>query len=268
MHFLKKIARVLFFLVLTYIVVGLSFYFLQDKFIFQGAPLEKKFSYTFNESFTEHFIPMSDGIVVNALHFKSTTSPKGLILYFHGNADNLSRWGNYASDFTKLGYDVLMMDYRGYGKSEGAPTEQLLYQDAQELLQWTNKNIEYDRLVIYGRSLGAAVASHLAAGANPYKLILETPFDEIRNVAHPVFYPIIRLAPQRFVFSNREHLKSVKAPVLIIHGTADWIVPLSSAEKLKPFLKAGDEFITIEEAGHYNLNEYPEFHQAIARHLW
>jgi alpha-beta hydrolase superfamily lysophospholipase len=268
LHVLKKIARVLFFLVLTYTGVGLSFYFLQDKFIFQGTPLEKNFNYTFDEPFTEHFIPMPDGIVLNALHFKSATPPKGLILYFHGNADNLSRWGTYASDFTKLGYDVLMMDYRGYGKSEGVPTEQLLYQDAHALLQWTSPNLEYDRLVIYGRSLGAAVASHLASESNPYKLILETPFDEIRNVAHPLFYPIIRLAPQRFVFSNKEHLKKVEAPVLIIHGTDDWIVPLSSAQKLEPFLKAGDEFITIEGAGHHSLNAYPEFHQAITRHLW
>lgn len=265
---IKKIFRVLFFLVLTYIVVGLSFYFLQDKFIFQGTSLERNFNYTFNNVFQEHFITMSDGVVLNALHFKSNIDSKGLILYFHGNADNLSRWGTYATDFTKLGYDVLMMDYRGYGKSGGDPTEQLLYQDAQELLQWTNKNIEYDRLVIYGRSLGAAVASHLASETKTYKLILETPFDEIGNVAHPVFYPIIRLAPKRFVFSNKEHLKNVKAPVLIIHGTDDWIVPLSSAEKLKPLLKAGDEFIIIEGAGHHNLNEYPEFHQSLARHLW
>jgi alpha-beta hydrolase superfamily lysophospholipase len=253
---------------LTYIVVGLSFYFLQDKFIFQGTSLEPNFSYSFNEPFTEHSIPMSDGVVLNALHFKSSTTSKGLILYFHGNADNLSRWGNYASDFTKLGYDVLMMDYRGYGKSGGVPTEQLLYQDAEELMQWASKNIEYDRLVIYGRSLGAAVASHLASEAKPFKLILETPFDEIGNVAHPVFYPIIRLAPKRFVFSNKDHLKRVEVPVVIIHGTNDWIVPLSSAEELKPFLKAGDEFMVIEGAGHHNLNEYPEFHQALARHLW
>ncbi|MBX2970034.1 MAG: alpha/beta hydrolase [Cyclobacteriaceae bacterium] len=241
---------------------------MQDKFIFQGTPLKQNFEYSFNEPFKEHDITMSDGVVLNVLHFISTIDSKGLILYFHGNADNLSRWGTYAPDFTKLGYDVLMMDYRGYGKSGGVPTEQLLYKDAEELMRWTNENIKHDRLVIYGRSLGAAVASHLASEAQPYKLILETPFDEIGNVAHPVFYPIIRLAPQRFVFSNKEHLKKVEAPVVVIHGTDDWIVPLSSAEKLRPFLKPGDEFVIIEGGGHHDLNTYPEFHRVLERHLW
>src|SRR6185295_5988752 len=96
---------------------------------------------------------------------------------------NLQRWGNYAEDMTQLGYEVVMMDYRGYGKSTGSPTEQFLYEDAALLYQWAVAKTGPVRIIIYGRSLGTPIASNLAASVQPEILILETPFDELKGAA-------------------------------------------------------------------------------------
>jgi len=261
---LTSILKVALLLALLYLLTAFGFYFFQERFVFQGDKLPADYAFQFNEAFEEHFISMHDGVQVNALLFTTKLPVKGLILYFHGNADNLQRWGKYAGDLTRLGYDVLMVDYRGYGKSGGEPSEAALYQDAQTVLDWSRQNFQYNRLILYGRSLGAAVASKLATSTEADYLILETPFDEINSVAHPVFKPVTRLLSKRMILSNKDHLQHVNFGVLVIHGTDDWVVPLESAIKLKAYLKPGDEFVIIEGGGHKNLNEFAEYHLAIA----
>lgn len=210
---------------------------------------------------------MHDGVTVNVLLFKTPEPKKGLILYFHGNADNLQRWGQNSADLTPFGYDVLMMEYRGYGKSEGKPGEQEFYKDAQSILEWSKNNLEYNRLIIYGRSLGSAVASNLAITANPEWLILETPFDKIRSLVYPPFKPLLIFFPDRNQFSNTDHLARVSCNVLILQGTDDWVVPIASASRLKPLLKDEDNFVIIEGGGHKNLREYVAYLQALEKVL-
>ena len=263
----KSIFKIILLVAFIYLVTAFGFYFFQEKFIFQVEKLPADYAFQFSDTFEEHFISMHDGVQVHALLFKTKQPVKGLILYFHGNADNLQRWGKYASDLTRLGYDVLMTDYRGYGKSGGEPSEENLYRDAQTIVEWSQQNFQYNRLIIYGRSLGAAVGSNLATHTESDYLILETPFDEIRSVAHPAFQPVTRFLSRRLILSNKEHLKQVKCGVLILHGTDDWVVPLESELKLKPFLKPSDEFIIIEGGGHKNLNEFEEYHRAIGKVL-
>jgi uncharacterized protein len=241
---------------LLYIVVVALFYFFQETFIFQGTALPREHVYKFDQKFEEHFIPTEDGETINALLFQSQNdSSKGLVLYFHGNAGDLQRWGEYAVDFTKLGYDILMMDYRGYGKSTGQPTEKNLYQDSQIVFEWAKNNISYTKLVIVGRSLGSAVATNLAANATPDLLILETPFDELSSVLYSM--------PSRFKFPNNVNLPKVKCRKLIIHGTQDGVVPLSSAEKLKPLLDENDLFVVIKDGNHNNLREFRKYHEVL-----
>lgn len=264
---LLSILKIALLFALVYLLTAFGFYFFQERFVFQADKLPPDYNFQFAESFEEYFIPVQEGIVLNALLFKTQQPVKGLILYFHGNADNLQRWGNYAADLTQVGYDVLMVDYRGYGKSDGEPSEANLYQDAQVVFDWSRQNFQYNRLILYGRSLGAAVASKLATTNEADYLILETPFDEINTVAHPAFKPVTRFLAKRLTLSNKDHLHHVKCSVLVIHGTDDWIVPLESAIRLKDYLKTGDEFIIINGGGHKNLNEFAEYHRAIARVL-
>jgi len=226
--------------------------------------MERDYVFEFDQDFEEYFISMPDGIEINALLFKTQQPSKGLIIYFHGNADNLQRWGEYAADLTPFGYQVLMVEYRGYGKSEGKPGEKEFYSDAETVLKWATKNIPYNRLVLYGRSLGSAVASNLAVNSQPDLLILETPFDELRGVVYPIFKPVLSFFPGRYTFSNKENLSKIKCEVLILHGTEDWVVPMSSAVQLKPFMKETDDFVIIEGGGHNDLKEYKDFHEALA----
>lgn len=192
---------------------------------------------------------------------------KGFILYFHGNAGNLQRWGNCAVDFTELGYDILLVDYRGYGKSSGQPSEAALYADAETVLQWCKEKFNYERFVIYGRSLGSAVATNLSANSAPDLLILETPFDELKGVIYPPIRPMLGLFPQRNFFSNKDNIPKIHCRKVIFHGTNDWIVPLSSALKLKPLLSERDKFYVIKDAGHKNLRDFRDYHTALAEVL-
>jgi uncharacterized protein len=263
----KLFSKILLLITALYLVLSISFYFFHEKLVFRPDRLAREYIFQFDQSFEEYFIPMQDSVEVNALMFKSTQPTKRLILYFHGNKDNLQRWGNYAPDLTKHGYDVLMTEYRGYGKSGGEPGEAAFYRDAESVYLWVKGGFDYDTIVIYGRSLGSAVASNLAMKVQPDLLILETPFDELWGVVYPIFQPGVYFAHPNIRFSNAEHLRTVRSRKVIIHGTRDWVVPFSSVERLQPFLQQGDEFIIIEGGGHNNLNHYPEYHSAIANAL-
>ena len=139
-------------------VVGCGvFYFRQENMIFYPEALPPDFQYSFPARFDEVTISV-DGAVINALHFKTDT-PKGAIVYFHGNAGNLSGWGEVALDFTRLGYDVLIPDYRGYGKSTGKIySEKMLHRDAAVAYDYLKGRYQEDQIVIYGRSIGTGIA--------------------------------------------------------------------------------------------------------------
>jgi uncharacterized protein len=254
-------------MLIAYLVISLSFYFFHDLFVFQSRSLPKEYVFTFDWQFSEHTIPSGDGKLLNALLFKTAQPSKGLILYFHGNAGNLQRWGNYAVDFTQLGFDVLMPDYRGYGKSSGVPSEKYLYDDALTILRWARENTKPQRLIFYGRSLGSAIASQLATVQSPDLLILETPFDELSGAIYPIIRPVLKFLPERYYFSNKASLAKVSCRKVIFHGTNDWIVPLSSALRLKPLLKGDDRFVIIKGGGHRNLRDFKEFHVALEEAL-
>jgi pimeloyl-ACP methyl ester carboxylesterase len=248
-------------------------YLFQDRLIFQSIPLDKGYSFQFDFPFEEHFLAANGPQVhnqsdsVNLLWFRPDTVSRGMILYFHGNRGNLQRWGNFAPDLTRLGYDVVMMDYRGYGKSTGSPSEDILYHDAEAVLVWAKERQPAGKLVVYGRSLGSAVASRLAGKVNPDLLILETPFDELRAVFTPYGSLVASLIPLRYTMSNAEHLGRVHCRTIIFHGTDDRVVPLSSAEKLRPLIQSPDDFVIIPGGGHRGLKSFPEYQSRLAQVL-
>ncbi len=250
-----------------YVIILFTFYLFRDSLIFQRTTINKSFTFAFDVPFREYFITTPDNITINALYFSAPSPSKGLIFYLHGNADDLRRWGKFAKDFTSLGYDVFMMDYRGYGKSTGYPKEETLHQDASFVFNWVATNIRPARTIIYGRSLGSGVASQLAIKAQPDMLILETPFADFADVIPFPLQPALWLFPFDIQFSNLKTLPLVACRKIIFHGTSDWVVPLSSAEKLKPLLGEDDRFYIIPEAGHRNINKYQLYHEKLAEVL-
>jgi pimeloyl-ACP methyl ester carboxylesterase len=263
----KKWAKVFGSIAVVYVATCLGFYLFQDKIIFQPNKLTRDYSFQFDFQFEEFFIEATDGVQLNALLFRTSQQSKGLILYFHGNADNVQRWGKYAVDLTAQGYDVLMPEYRGYGKSGDIPSEQAFYTDAETVLTWAKKNLNVERIIFYGRSLGSGVASQLATQHTPDLLILETPFDNLHGVVYPPIKPLLWFLPLHYTFSNDEHLKKVTCRKVIIHGTDDWVVPISSALRLKPLLKHDDVFVIIEDGSHKDLRKFKEYHAVLKQVL-
>jgi len=263
----RKIVVVVIFLVLLYFLLLLLFYFFSSWFIYQRTGLPKSHEFEFNGPFQEYFIATSDKDSLNIIVFKTPHVSKGLIFYLHGNADNLARWGEYAIDFTSLGYDVVMFDYRGYGKSTGTPNDKNIYEDASLVFDWVKLEFPHAKVVIYGRSLGSAVASRLSITKNPDLLILETPFANFTDVIYWPVKPAFAIFTIEANFSNEENLTKVNCRKIIFHGTNDWVVPLSSALKLKPLLGPSDEFIVIEGGGHRNLRDFKIYHSSLVKFL-
>ncbi len=240
------------------------FYFFQEQLIFLDEPLDNDFKYQFEKGFTEENLSMKDGAVINMLHFK-TAEPKGLIIYFHGNAGNLDRWGEVVYPYVDLGYDVVIMDYRGYGKSTGRRTEANLHADAQSIYDYCKLIFPEERITIFGRSLGTGMAIPLAANNNPHKLILETPFYSMKSMAQKVvpFYPSSLLL--RFPFKSNASIQKIKCPIYIFHGTEDEVVPYEQSQRLfKLVEKPLATLYTIEGGGHNNLIEFEKFRSTIS----
>lgn len=263
----KSIIKIIGLLVVFYGIALMGIYTFQSALIFQGKTLHKAHRFDFDQPFEELAIATHDGLTLNALLFKTKLPSRGLVLYFHGNGDNLQRWGNYAVDFTNLGFDILMVDYRGYGKSEGTPSEEFFYRDAVAIHRWATAHLRFERLILYGRSLGSAVASYLATQVKADLLILETPFAEIKDAFYWLLRPIFYIFPIHATFSNLVFMQKATCPKAIFHGTRDWVVPLASAERLKPMLNRYDRFVVIKGAGHRNLRHFKAYHEALAQVL-
>ncbi|MCC7505153.1 MAG: alpha/beta fold hydrolase [Saprospiraceae bacterium] len=239
--------------------------FLQQKILFRPVRLPADYRFQFDQPFEEVWVPADDaGVRLNALFFPAPQQPaRGVVLYFHGNRDNLQRWGRYAADFTRLGYDFLAPDYRGYGKTPGFPDEKVYCADAERVYRYLCDQYPPEKIVLYGRSLGSGLATYLAARVSARMLILETPFDNIRSLmASHLRRETLPFEPV-YHFPNDRHLDLADLPVLIFHGTRDRVVPFASAAKLRQFLNPDDEFVTINGGAHNNLDQFALYHERL-----
>lgn len=246
-------------------MITAALYAMQEKLLFLPTVLEKDYKYDFSSPFEELNLNTSDGAVLNAIHFKAKV-PKGVILYFHGNAGDLSRWGAIAQFFVKKHYDVLVMDYRTYGKSKGKLSENAFYSDAQLFYDYLTERYNEADISVYGRSLGTGIASYIASKNKPKQLVLETPYYSISDVAayRFPFLPVKQLL--KYKFPNYLFIEDVTCPITIFHGTKDGVVPYKSADKLKDIItEAKITFITIEGGNHNNLMEYDGYKNEIER---
>jgi uncharacterized protein len=257
----RRIKRTLIGLVTFYITGGVVLYLVQDMLFFHPKKLPAHHQFQFSNPFTEVNIDLNDRNL-NVVQFKTLTpNRKGIVLYFHGNMRNIERYADQAPLFTKNGYEVWMVDYPGFGKSTGKRTEKLMYNDAQLLYSMAIKEAPTNSIVIYGRSIGTGVASYLAAHQSCQQLILETPYYSIEAMAKyyaPIF-PVKSLMNYRF--PTYEYLAKVTAPITILHGTRDEIIPYRQAQRLTAI--KGVQLVTIPKGKHNNLSRHPQFQQAL-----
>jgi pimeloyl-ACP methyl ester carboxylesterase len=253
----KKVWKWFKIVAIIYVLGGVTLYFLQDYVLFHPVSLKKDHNYDFPEKHKEINIPVTGRSNLNIVQFLSTdTVTKGVVLYFHGNKKNISWYAKYPPYFTRHGYEVWIIDYPGFGKSTGKFTEQTLYDWSNYMYNFARTRFGADSIIIYGKSMGSGIAAHLASIQPCKKLILETPYYDYPSVIkhHIPIYPVEwRLHYEIPTYSYIQH---VNAPITIFHGTDDDVIPYSNAEKLKPFLKPGDEFITIKNGEHNDLFKF------------
>lgn len=264
---------------LLYILIGgfalyglvlLLVYLFQERFVFQPFQLPEGYRFFFNATgWEEVWLETGDGARLNALLFRAFTGPqrRGVVLYLHGNRGDLRRWAQHQGAFTRLGYDFMAIDYRGFGKSSGRPSEQGLYADGEAAYRWLLARYAERDIVLYGRSLGSGVASWLATRYRPRLLILETPFDNIPNVVRALVRLPIPDALFRLWFPNDRHLKRLNCPAVVFAGTRDRVVEYRLSQRLRPLLNGPEAFITIDGAGHRNLDTFPKYHYQLERVL-
>lgn len=173
------------------------------------------------------------------------------ILFFHGNGGNISHRGDSIYIFHKLKLNVLIIDYPGYGDSTGQPSEEGLYQSANTAWQYLieNKKIAPKKIIIFGRSLGGAVAIDLAARVQAGGLILESTFGSVREITNILFPVISNFIYLRYSFDSLSKINNVKSPVLLIHSPDDEIIPFELGQNLFAAIQSEKEFLQIE-GGH------------------
>jgi uncharacterized protein len=228
-------------------------------FIFHPEPLPQGHVFRFEQPFEEVWLEPESNARIHGLWFRQE-QPQGLILYFHGNAGSLDRWGQYAADFTRLGYEVMMIDYRTFGKSTGPLSEGALHRDAFSAYRFARQHFKAEEIVLYGRSLGSGIATQLAAAVPARMLILETPFFNLRDVMQSYLPLMGRGAfPHAYGFRSDLFIQQVEIPIHIFHGTRDGVVPYREGYRFQELLQDRVDFLTLPGGGHHDLAQFPAY---------
>lgn len=248
-------------LILYLVVCGILFFF-QEKLIFFPQKLNKEYQFSFDQEFEEINIKTNDNVLLNGLLFKSDSS-KGLVFYLHGNAGSLGNWGSVAKTYTDLNYDVFILDYRGYGKSDGSINSQKqLFADLQLVYDAMKKKYSEDKIVVLGYSIGSGLAAYLASTNKPKLLILQAPYYNLTDLKSHTF-PIIPTFILKYKFKTNEFIKVCKMPIVIFHGNQDEVIYYGSSLKLEKEFKPEDKLITLDGQGHNGMTDNPEYRKEI-----
>lgn len=241
-------------IVCTYCVAVIFIWQKQEALLFHPDPLAT--DYTFNIPYTHEVYLDAPGAKIHALHLKlPTEQSRGVVLFFHGNAENLKEWFTNPDFWINSGYDVLMMDYRGYGKSTGSiESEDQLHQDA--MLAWNYIKEQYagKNKVIYGRSLGTALAAKLATQVSSDLVVLVSPYTSMKDMANQ-YYSWVPGFVLRYPLENNKYIKQITTPILLLHGNNDQLINMKHSQELAT-LNSRARFIEIPDAGHGDIHNF------------
>ena len=247
---------------ILYAIICVLAYALQERLIFFPDRLDNQYQFTFPEPFQEIFIDTDDGNSLHGLLF-TTAQSKGVILYLHGNAGALDGWGDVASTYLKLQYDVLLLDYRGFGKSGGEiENESQLAQDVQRAYDYLLRKYQEHDIVVLGYSLGSGLAAKLASVNRPRLLIMQAPYYSLTDMMRHSF-PFLPTFLLKYKLRTNEALRECQMPIVLFHGDQDEVIPYSQSLKLRELLKPGDTLITLDGVGHNGMTYNPAYIRAI-----
>jgi uncharacterized protein len=252
----------LIYIIIGYFVLLAILYFIQERVIFKPEKLKQDFQYKYDTPFTELFFDVEPGVRINGLHF-TVKKPNGLVLYFHGNSRSIKGWAKYAKDFLRYQYDVVLVDYRGFGKSTGKRNEHDMFNDMQFVYDTLAIQYAEHHIIVYGRSLGSGFAAKIASDNKPRYLILDAPFFSFAKATER-FLPIIPIKYiLRYKLRTDKWIKHVNCHTYIIHGTKDFIIPISNSEKLQSLSPNKITLLRIVGGGHNNLPSFNEYHNLL-----
>ena len=254
---------------ITYLIVLTYIYLFQRNLLYH--PSDNSYQGDeINFDYKEIFIQNKEGIKLKAwLHEKDLINKK-TIIFFHGNAGNLRNRNYKLNELSKFDVNFLIVAYRGFSGNQGKPSEQGLYEDAKSTLNWLKiKGVKEKNIILYGESLGTAVAIEIAQNKDLAGIILESPFTSMVELAQK-YYPFI---PVRFLLKDKyetiKKLPNINSPLLVLHGRLDSIVPFSMSEELfkkankpkfKYFIDNDDHMMRYDQK---LLNEIKKFISAI-----
>jgi fermentation-respiration switch protein FrsA (DUF1100 family) len=217
---------------ITYLIVLTYIYLFQRNLLYH--PLVNGYQEDkINFDYKEVFIQNREGIKLKAwLHEKDLINKK-TIIFFHGNAGNLRNRNYKLNELSKFNVNFLIVAYRGFSGNQGKPSEQGLYEDARSTLNWLKiKGVKEKNLILYGESLGTAVAIETAQNIDLAGIILESPFTSMVELAQK-YYPVL---PVKYLLKDKyetiKKLPNISSPLLVLHGRLDTIVPFAMGKKL------------------------------------
>ena len=259
---MKIMLRFLLAACVLYALVCLLLYFQQERLIFFPTVLPADHRYAFGVPFEEISLPV-DGATLNMVHFQAA-NPKGVVFYLHGNGDIIQFLGATGESFVRLGYDVFMPDYRGYGKSTGTiQNEATFYSDMAAAYAYMQEHSAGKPTIIYGHSIGSGLAVRLAAENHPERLLLESPYYSLRSLIAEKMPWIPTSLLLKYQLRSDQWIGRVRAPITLFHGTADTLIPFANSQQLLALIQGEKALVTVQGGGHGNLRNSPEWQKAI-----
>jgi pimeloyl-ACP methyl ester carboxylesterase len=238
---------------------------IQEKRIFNFQPLAEGQAFNFETPHDHIYLKPDSESSLHGIYVKAK-EPKGVIYFLHGKGSNLSwsKWNKVSKQLTAYGYDVFMIDYRGFGKSEGPLSEAGLLSDIQTGYDFLKTKYPESQITVYGKSLGTSFATYAASKNNPKRLILEAPFYNLVDVAGSTlpFIPKFMIATVlKYPLKTNEWITEVSCPVYFFHGTKDEIIPHDSSIRLHEIAKTvtESEIIILEDIDHDTINLQPSY---------
>lgn len=249
---------------ILYVAFCILFYTSQENFLFPAKKIADDYKIDSSLNFEELTLKVSDEVQLSGILFNAN-QPKGIVLHFHGNEQNILDMESLAKPFVDMGYSFVSMDYRTYGKSTGTLSEENLFLDAKLFLELLEKRgWKQSDIILMGHSIGTGIATQLASISNTKALILYAPYYTFKDLISEKM-PILPIGMLiKYPLNSAKYMESVNCPVLILHGTLDELVPINHAKKLS---KINGKLISIENGEHENLTEFDEFWMGISQFL-
>jgi pimeloyl-ACP methyl ester carboxylesterase len=248
--------------VLLYAAALGALYFQQEALLFRPSPLPA--DHRFPMGVREVLVPV-DGATLHAVHF-SQPAARGLVFFLHGNGGNNAVWLTSTDFYERTGFDLFMIDYRGYGKSSGSiESEAQLHADVLASFRAVAPQYAGRKIVIYGRSLGTGLAARLATMVDADLLVLVSPYSSLRELADE-HYPWVPAALLRYPMPTGQWLTQVREPTLIFHGERDTLIGIEHSHRLLQKL-TGAELVRLPEAGHHDVHRFDAYLDTLAERL-